>query len=439
MMNSIDAPIAVWVSHGWLALLAFTVAVLVVAVLREPCRRLFGTERAFQLWLLPPLAVLVSQLPHAAVAERTTLPALVYAITSAGASLPVADAGVAEFNWRGGLALVWFAGVALMVMLGLFAQWRYRQHLSGATKLLVPSSRWPVLLAADASVGPAVVGAWRFRIVLPSDFERRYDRVEQELILAHEMAHARRRDGCWCLLAQCLAAAFWFHPLSWWALAAFRQDQELACDASVLRQHGKQRRAYAQAMLKTPSAMLALPVGCSWSPRHPLTERIAMLKLPRPDPRRQMCGVATMLLLALAVSGLAFAASQPAPQASSSGPAAPNQRYTLKLALGVDGQPARLHATSCLKPGEYYTDTQTAIGTLPPWHGRYTVVPGERGMLEVQAHLSGGSLPAPVDPRVRTRPGQTATIQVGQQVAGKDGNVVEDHTIRIELTPNVGC
>ena len=438
-MNSIDAPIAVWASHGWLALLAFTVAVLVVAVLREPCRRLFGTERAFQLWLLPPLAVLASQLPHAAVAERTALPALVYAITSAGASLPVADAGGAEFNWRGGLALVWFAGVALMVMLGLFAQWRYRQHLSGATKLLVPSSRWPVLLAADASVGPAVVGAWRFRIVLPSDFERRYDRVEQELILAHEMAHARRRDGCWCLLAQCLAAAFWFHPLSWWALAAFRQDQELACDASVLRQHGKQRHAYAQAMLKTPSAMLALPVGCSWSPRHPLTERIAMLKLPRPDPRRQMCGVATMLLLALAVSGLAFAASQPAPQASSSGPAAPNQRYTLKLALGVDGQPARLHATSCLKPGEYYTDTQTAIGTLPPWHGRYTVVPGERGMLEVQAHLSGGSLPAPVDPRVRTRPGQTATIQVGQQVAGKDGNVVEDHTIRIELTPNVGC
>ena len=428
-----------WLARSWVLGLVFTVALLVVALLRKPCRRLFGTERAFQLWLLPPLAVLASQLPHAAVAERTALPALVYAITSAGASLPVADAGGAEFNWRGGLALVWFAGVALMVMLGLFAQWRYRQHLSGATKLLVPSSRWPVLLAADASVGPAVVGAWRFRIVLPSDFERRYDRVEQELILAHEMAHARRRDGCWCLLAQCLAAAFWFHPLSWWTLAAFRQDQELACDASVLRQHGKQRRAYAQAMLKTPSAMLALPVGCSWSPRHPLTERIAMLKLPRPDPRRQMCGVATMLLLALAVSGLAFAASQPAPQASSSGPAAPNQRYTLKLALGVDGQPARLHATSCLKPGEYYTDTQTAIGTLPPWHGRYTVVPGERGMLEVQAHLSGGSLPAPVDPRVRTRPGQTATIQVGQQVAGKDGNVVEDHTIRIELTPNVGC
>ena len=239
--------------------------------------------------------------------------------------------------------------------------------------------------------------------------------------------------------AQSLAAAFWFHPLSWWALGAFRHDQELACDASVLRQHGEQRRAYAQAMLKTPLAMLALPVGCAWSSRHPLTERIAMLKLPRPDPRRRMSGVVTMLLLALAVSSLAFAASQPGPQASSSGPAGPDQRYTLKLVLGVDGQPAHLHATSCLKSGEYYTDTQTAIGTLPPWHGRYTVVPAEHGMLEVQAHLSGGSLPAAVDPGVRTHPGQTATIQVGQQVAGKDGKVVEDHTIKIELTPSIGC
>ena len=164
-----------------------------------------------------------------------------------------------------------------------------------------------------------------------------------------------------------------------------------------------------------------------------------MLKLPRPDPRRRLSGVATMLLLALAVSGLAFAASQPGPQASSSGPAAPDQRYTLKLVLGVDGQPARLHSTGCLKRGEYYTDTQTALGTLPPWHGRYTVVPAEHGMLEVQAHLSGGSLPAPVDPRVRIQPGQTATIQVGQQVAGKDGKTAEDHTIKIELTPSVGC
>jgi beta-lactamase regulating signal transducer with metallopeptidase domain len=59
-MSSIDALVTAWIARGWLALLAFTAAVLVVAALRKPCRRLFGTERAFQLWLLPPLAVLAA-------------------------------------------------------------------------------------------------------------------------------------------------------------------------------------------------------------------------------------------------------------------------------------------------------------------------------------------------------------------------------------------
>jgi hypothetical protein len=335
--------------------------------------------------------------------------------------------------------LLWLTGAASALLLGCLAQRQYRQRLAGASPLRTPSSRWPVLLAADTSVGPAAVGAWRCRIVLPSDFERRYDPAEQSLILAHEMAHAHRRDGWWCLLAQLVMAAFWFHPVAWWALAAFRHDQELACDAAVLREHGAQRHIYAQAMLKTQSAMFVLPIGCNWSPRHPITERIAMLKLPRPSRRRRIFGMLALFSLVLAVSGLAFAASQPGPQVSPSGHADKGQRYTLKLAFGVDGQPARLHATSCLASGEYYTNLQTGIGKLPPWHGRYTVVPAEHGMLEVQAHLSGGSLPAPVDPRVRTHPGQTATIQVGQQAAGKGSKVAEDHTIRIELTPSVGC
>jgi beta-lactamase regulating signal transducer with metallopeptidase domain len=55
-----------WLGRGWLLVLAFTAAVLVAALLRRPCRRLFGAERAFQLWLLPPLAMLASQLPHVA-------------------------------------------------------------------------------------------------------------------------------------------------------------------------------------------------------------------------------------------------------------------------------------------------------------------------------------------------------------------------------------
>jgi hypothetical protein len=36
-------------------------------------------------------------------------------------------------------------------------------------------------------------------------------------------------------------------------------------------------------------------------------------------------------------------------------------------------------------------------------------------------------------------PGQQGTIQVGSKLADKDGKVVEDNTIKIDLTPSIGC
>src|SRR6185437_1853598 len=187
----------------------------------------------------------------------------------------------------------------------------YRRRLHGATPMADARSRRPVLRATRIDVGPALVGAWRSRIVLPADFAERYDTIEQTLILAHEDAHARRGDGWWCLFAQLLAALFWCQPLAWWALAALRHDQELACDAAVLRGHGAQRRSYANVMLKTQSAAFALPVGCAWSPRHPLTERIAMLKHDQPGRFRRRCGSLVVVGVALTVASTVYAATAP--------------------------------------------------------------------------------------------------------------------------------
>src|SRR6185437_15247606 len=204
-MPSLESLAMDWVARGWLALLAFTAAVLVVAALRRPCRRWFGAERAFQLWLLPLLVLLASQLPHAA-ASPTPLPPLVYTITSAvGATVPRAGAA-GGFAWNAIALLLWLVGLIAVLVFAAMAQRRYREHLRGATPVTDVAASRPVLRAAGAGVGPALVGAWHSRIVLPADFAERYDVVEQQLILAHESAHARRGDGWWCLFAQLLTA-----------------------------------------------------------------------------------------------------------------------------------------------------------------------------------------------------------------------------------------
>jgi beta-lactamase regulating signal transducer with metallopeptidase domain len=428
-----------WAARGWLALLAFTAAVLIVAVLRRPCRRWFGAQRAFQLWLLPPLALLASQLPHAAAAPAP-LPPLVYTITSAvGAAMPRAD-HAGDFDWRTAALLLWSAGVAVVLAVAVAAQRRYRGRLRGATPMAGGAAPRPVLRAASADVGPALVGAWRSRIVLPADFAERYDTAEQALILAHESAHARRGDGWWNLLAQALLAPFWFHPLAWWALAALRHDQELACDAAVLCEHGAQRRNYANAMLKTQSAAFALPVGCAWSPRHPLTERIAMLKQQPISSLRRYSGGVTLALLIATMAGAAYAATTPA--AAHASPTSMPDRYALKLDVSFDGKAPSQHFKLCLKPGEYAHVNGVSTGA-PAWNGRITVLPAAKGQIEVRGDFSGGSLgEKDVHPIIRTLPGRQATILIGRRVDGKPGGASDagkGTSIKLDMTPTLGC
>lgn len=442
-MSSIDALVTAWTARGWLALLAFTAAVLVVAAVRRPCRHLFGTGLAFQLWLLPPLAVLASQLPHAAVAPVVVWSPVISAITSA-AALPVQAAGSAVIDWRTWVVLAWLLGSVLSLLLAALAQSRYRARLRGATRIVDEHSHWPMLRAPGSDIGPALVGAWRSRIVLPADFECRYDATEQMLILAHEITHARRRDGWWCLLAQFVVAMFWFHPLAWWAIAALRHDQELACDAAVLREHGTRRHSYANAMLKTQSAVFALPVGCPWSPRHPITERIAMLKMQQPDLFRRRAGGVLLAVLAIGVAGAVYA-STPSPQANVGGGI--SDRYTLKIDVAMAGHSDSMHFIRCLKPGEYAELSGTDASKLS-WQGRFAVSPEASGQLEISAEVDtrfdrgGGNVRTQsAKPIVRTMPGQQASIVFGQVVDGgpQQSGKLEDNTINIALTPSMGC
>jgi len=294
------------------------------------------------------------------------------------------------------------------------------------------SSRWPVLRATSADVGPALVGAWRTRIVLPADFECRYDATEQALILAHEAMHARRHDGSWCLLAQIVVAMFWFHPLAWWALSALRHDQELACDAAVLREHGAQRLSYANAMLKTQSALFALPVGCSWSPRHPLTERIAMLKLAPPSRLRRIFGNITGLILATAVAGSVYAASATSdrhPAATSKSTTASEYQLDMMVELGIDNAHAshaeRMTLALCMAPGE------SGSATVHGWKIDAVTKPQGDNRVHIDLALTGAGNESVAHVQLRGALGELQHV-AGQ---GSDGK----HQYAVDVTPLAGC
>ncbi|MDB5452800.1 MAG: peptidase BlaR1, partial [Caulobacteraceae bacterium] len=225
--------------------LAAGLAILAVMLARRPARTWFGPQVAYGLWLIVPVAIAAVLLP----ARREVLTYWVQAqATTPNAALPVAMAAdVPSSDPRPWLIALWVLGIVLSAAL---LAWRQRRLLLSAGRLANTADRW-MRRAHAPGIGPAVVGAISPRVVVPSDFEDRFDPEERVLVLAHEWQHLKRQDARINGLVALFQCGFWFNPLVHLAARAIRVDQELACDAAVIAQYPEARRRYAEAMLKT--------------------------------------------------------------------------------------------------------------------------------------------------------------------------------------------
>jgi beta-lactamase regulating signal transducer with metallopeptidase domain len=265
--------------------LALAAAVAAVMVLRLPVRRLFGARIAYGLWILPALVALAMLLPARVVTVRLAAPAMQAAETAT--TLPSAAAPVAApLDATSLLAGLWLGG-----LLACLAWQAWRQVQFGrATRA--------------GRAGPAVVGLLRPRLVIPADFAQRYTEAECEVVLAHERVHLERGDTTVNAALTLLTCVNWFNPAAHAMSHWLKIDQELACDARVVANHPRARKAYAQAMLKTQLATRPLPLGCHWS-SHPLAERVRLLTRPAPSRSRRLAGM--VLTVALGLIGAAGA------------------------------------------------------------------------------------------------------------------------------------
>jgi len=255
------------------ASVASSCGILLILLLRKPLRTFFGPSLAYFLWLLVPTSILVPLLPAPSTGLKTVLPVPFSMPSLTGHVVVVSmSSGLAWVPW---LIFAWASG-ALLFGLRLARQQR---RFIGSLGLPIRDDGG-VFHATFPTGSPVVVGFVRSKIVVPSDFATRYASEEQALILAHEQMHVRRGDlitnGMWAL-ARCI---FWFNPLVHIAARLSRFDQELACDAAVMRNHPNSRKPYATAMLRAQIADDALPLGCYWRSAHPLKERIMLLKQP---------------------------------------------------------------------------------------------------------------------------------------------------------------
>ena len=142
--------------------------------------------------------------------------------------------------------LSWVWGIASLAMLLALA--------TAATRLAALRRQWRQAavdgreVLVSPNVGPAVVGLWSPRVVLP-EWALELSERERELMLAHEDEHVRAADPA--LLAAALVAVLvapWNLAL-WWQWRRLRLAVEMDCDARVLAE-GRSAPAYGELLLR---------------------------------------------------------------------------------------------------------------------------------------------------------------------------------------------
>jgi hypothetical protein len=121
-------------------------------------------------------------------------------------------------------------------------------------------ARCPELWIVPGRISPLLWAlGGRVRLVLPAELLGRLQPEQQATLLAHELAHAARRDH-WVRWLELLATGlYWWHPIAWWARREIQHAEEQCCDAWVVWVLPSAARAYARALLQTVDFLDARP------------------------------------------------------------------------------------------------------------------------------------------------------------------------------------
>ena len=260
----------------WLVVLG---AMLVPAVVPL---RILPEEAAVEVVAQPPVVVQPEAVPLRVPPEEAAVEAA--AQSEVSPPVVVADAGATGDGMapRGWLPL---SGKPLAVLLWLlgsagFFGWtvvrtvRFQRTLTRAARpapqlqrlateigVTLGLPRVPPVYTTGARVRPLVWWAGgHVRILIPSVLVAELDRTELRAVLAHELAHVRRRDYLVRVVELLACSAYWWNPVVWWAKRKMRSAEESSCDVLAVSASRLTRDRYAKSLLRVVEVMSAAPI-----------------------------------------------------------------------------------------------------------------------------------------------------------------------------------
>jgi uncharacterized protein (TIGR03435 family) len=151
------------------------------------------------------------------------------------------------FDWTRVAASVYSAIAMALFLRFAIGMWLVRRMISSAQPM------HPGVWESQRIAVPVTVGWFGPRVILPPRW-RAWPSEKLDAVLAHEGAHARRRDGLVAAIAAVNRCVFWFHPLAWILERRLALLAEQACDEYSVAVLGDRDR-YARLLIEMASVV----------------------------------------------------------------------------------------------------------------------------------------------------------------------------------------
>jgi beta-lactamase regulating signal transducer with metallopeptidase domain len=266
----------------------FSAAGLLLVLLIARTFRLHPHRMAFiwllyLVWLIPASAPLMPSLPQGWLAHMGLQD---FSLSDPCAALPIERLGntilpfAPFFNTKVTLFLLWFAIASFLLLRLALKRWEFVRLIHRACTLTTTDlqsllltqraayglTRNVRLVSSDEYPAPFTIGFWRPVIFLPQTMLNQLDRSTLMVVLAHELAHIKRRDDLYILLQHIFGAIFFFNPLIRYADRQLSESREMCCDHMAVNQCRIPPRDYGHALLRVVEyfrqpALVAAPVA----------------------------------------------------------------------------------------------------------------------------------------------------------------------------------
>lgn len=174
---------------------------------------------------------------------------------------------LADVTWRGWLLAGW--ATIVLVQVGRLGVQRVRlslflrkttpgdSRLAAAVEAVAARSglrRPPRVVTTDLDGSPFVCGIARPTLVMPRELAGTLSAAELEQVVAHELAHVKRRDLVWGWIPEIARLLYFFHPVAHLASYRIRLERELACDQLAMIDSGRGPAEYADTLVRVLSS-----------------------------------------------------------------------------------------------------------------------------------------------------------------------------------------